>query len=852
MPHPSHPKTLPTHTPFSGHLRQMMARYHQQIGAHVDSTVSDLHARWQAPRASLARTAARFEQQMRAAQASDVTTDVAWLQQAKRLAELKASVQGDVAAFAQGARQIVGSGQVGAISQGQQAAQEALAASVPPGMNYTFGVPPAAVTHQLAGALQDGSPLHSLFQQLGPDAAKQVEGALFTSLALGEGPRVAAQRLMWSADLSAQRAEVIARTELLRSWRSAQLENYRANSDVVSQWMWAADFGPRCCGACIAMDGTYHSLDTELDDHICGRCSALPITRSWAEILGDAGVDASGLNLTETSLDSWDSYLYGKGTASDWFARQEPVIQNQILGPAKAEAYRAGDLALKDLVGVRQSAEWGPSIQELSLKQLGMDAQSYLGDARAGGTAETLADHATLTDAMQGTPAHLATEAPLAMPPAWIDWARGQADEWYQGVAAAIDQAAAAGGSAEQVASAQAQADAWYAAIERSIASGERPPAMYEQLWDIRREEAIAVAEGRAEWLPQREMAAAEGEQAATSFGSVDEILARQNAVDDLYNVPLGDPTTMERENPEAAAVGAAEMDKMLGILAGELKDDKGFMKLARYFGYDSDQIAANMVTWENAVRAVEHGGDWVTDEDRAIAALTRVEAKDWAKEQTLKGSIYDMLERYHSAPASDGNITVWNADPFQVAVIEATAREFGITAAHNYFTTDQLAGALDEYGPYMKGLQAWLRQMHTDTQAWFSDQGITEVQIFRGLRWNEGTQPIGVDWNGGLTDNFITSQPIASWATHAEVAYDYASGTGMNFFDVETPDYSVVLVARVPVDQILSVGYTGLGSTPLRETMVMAGDYPIYAIPFAQTDAPGVDAIYQQMAGQQ
>ena len=398
--------SLPPYEPQPSYLRSLMHDYHQQINARAQSAVDDLQQRWVSVRAALNADIARLQQQMETAIAHGDKITYAWLADAQRLAALKASVEGNIAQFADATRQLVADGQLSALDLGTNAAQEALAATVPPGVAYTFGVPPADVLHAQAGALSPSSPLTALFAQLGPDAAKSAQAALFTSVALGEGPRAAATRLFWNTNLPRQRAEVIARTEILRSWRGAQMENYRANQDVVSGWQWSADFSDRTCGACIAMDGTIHDLSEDLDDHIMGRCSALPITKPWSDILAGTGADTSGL--TETSIASWDSYLYGNGFAADWFEGLAPEVQNSILGPAKAEAYRAGDLDLKQLAGVRRDPVWGDSIQEVSLKQLGMDAQEYLAAARANGTESVVADAEALAQAQAGTPAAMA------------------------------------------------------------------------------------------------------------------------------------------------------------------------------------------------------------------------------------------------------------------------------------------------------------------------------------------------------------------------------------------------------------------------------------------------------------
>ena len=111
---------------------------------------------------------------------------------------------------------------------------------------------------------------------------------------------------------------------------------------------------------CLAMDGQVFDLSVDFESHVCCRCAPVPITRAWSDILGAAGVDASGIE--ETSLDM--------PPASDWFDNQSAAVQRQILGPAKLAAYQDGAFTLKDLVGTAQSSTWGGSRYEKSLKDV--------------------------------------------------------------------------------------------------------------------------------------------------------------------------------------------------------------------------------------------------------------------------------------------------------------------------------------------------------------------------------------------------------------------------------------------------------------------------------------------------
>src|SRR5690242_1226914 len=133
-----------------------------------------------------------------------------------------------------------------AATLGNEAGQALLRATVPHGISYTFGVPsPGAIAH-LSGSIAPTSPLGKVFRGWGADAAKAARSTLLTDLARGIGPRQVARNLARAAEIPLQRALVISRTSMLDSYRSANLANYQANSDVVEGWVWLASLGSAC------------------------------------------------------------------------------------------------------------------------------------------------------------------------------------------------------------------------------------------------------------------------------------------------------------------------------------------------------------------------------------------------------------------------------------------------------------------------------------------------------------------------------------------------------------------------------------------------------------------------------
>jgi hypothetical protein len=780
-------------------------------------------------------------------------------------------------------------------------------AGVPPSMLFNRPNPDAIA--QWVGRAGNGHPLGDLFANFGAEATQQARKEMLLGLSMGANPRAMAGGIANALGISRSRATIISRTEVLGSYRSAAHETYRANSDVISGWIWSAG-GANPCAMCMGMDGLQFSLEEELVDHPCGKCAPIPITRSWDDILDPLGIDSS--DMLETSMGAKGAYETGE----ERFARMSSQQQRAILGTQTGyDAYKRGEVTLRDFIGKRPAENGFPaSYYQKSLKELQIptrQAQRLVEPSpmiQEGLRAGTLRYHdlgkITPEDQMpvwakqseasrnvyqilrNGLPydmmAHeqgllitnleqmLREELPVNVRAAVERQLQmlGQQVERLTTAGTKLNDLGTLSGARQEVRDAQKALrlaeDAVRSDYSRSP-QGLLSSALENDGRVLRAQARLEAAQARVAELRQIERqtvgaAARETEQVAireAPFGTVDDIIAREVAQERLYEgVPMGDPQTIEKENPAAAALGGEHMQQMLGNLATELKDNGAFMRLARNFGYNQDSIDASLTSWANAKRYIESGETYLAKypadqaEMERLAAMTRAEAQAWAKDNALQNSIYDMLDQFHSLPAAASeDITTWNADPFQIAIFEAARTEFGLgNLVHDYYTADDVAKMMDVYGTYRNGIRALVRQMYTDTQKYFEQQGITELRVFRGLRWIEGKQPEGVDWGEGMTTNPLLAQSVSSWASNAQIAYDYATGTG-KIFAQEEGDYGMVLAATVPANQIMSMSYTGLGSEPLREIMVLAGDYPVYAVPFTQEEAPGLDVVYRMMA---
>ena len=252
---------------------QLIAR-EQAIAHQIDAAYSGM---WQTLAHKLLRLLDEMQQAEQAAKArGEPFHALLWVRQIRRLDTLLASVQGDMYSFVQAALQLVRGGLPWAAYHGQQDAQALLEASFNNRIGIAFGKPSAQALHELAQRTIS-------FKGMTDDAVIVVRKRLLAGLALGENPRAVARAIeSGMRGVSRSRALTIARTEMVSSYRSAALLNYRANSDVVRGWIWSA--APDACDFCLRMNGSRHDLSETLESHPNCRCAPIPETISYDDV----------------------------------------------------------------------------------------------------------------------------------------------------------------------------------------------------------------------------------------------------------------------------------------------------------------------------------------------------------------------------------------------------------------------------------------------------------------------------------------------------------------------------------------------------------------------------------------
>ena len=187
--------------------------------------------------------------------------------------------------------------------------------------------------------------------QLQAEATVQMERELIRAVAMGDNPRDAARAMVQAVQGAFNggltRAMVIARTELLDAYRRAAQTEHNQHRDLLTKWQWVADLSERTCRSCLSMHGSLHDLDEPGPlDHHQGRCSRVPVTKTWKEL----GIDAPE-----------PAGMVKPGDGEKWLSNQPESVQRDILGSRGYDAWKSGEWPSSDWAVRRESSGWRDS-----------------------------------------------------------------------------------------------------------------------------------------------------------------------------------------------------------------------------------------------------------------------------------------------------------------------------------------------------------------------------------------------------------------------------------------------------------------------------------------------------------
>ena len=324
--------------------------FRQAIVRRDDATLARLAASWRAASADLEAEARRVFAKIAEARLAGQPVSAAWLYRERRAALLLEQIADTLDAYAADAAALILDE---AMVAARAAASDALDLARAAGADLddrTWAWWSRSAAEQAAANAQSVVP--QLLAAAGDAARVAAEDALIRAVVLGWNPRRAARSVGDALDVGRHRSLLIARTEVLRTYRESSRAAWQS-SRVVEGWVWVAALDRRTCAACWAMHGTLHRVDEAMGTHPACRCVQVPKTADWAR------VDPALGGAPETSI--------RVEAGPDVFRRLPGDDQRRVLG-AKWEAWRDGRIDLADVVRATSHPVFGAGLREGSVR----------------------------------------------------------------------------------------------------------------------------------------------------------------------------------------------------------------------------------------------------------------------------------------------------------------------------------------------------------------------------------------------------------------------------------------------------------------------------------------------------
>ncbi|KAA9018293.1 minor capsid protein [Sphingobium limneticum] len=145
---------------------------------------------------------------------------------------------------------------------------------------------------------------------------------------------------------SRRSAQTVVRTATGHISNVAAQATWEANSNVVKGWQFLATFDSRTTVTCAGLSGQVFPIGKGPmpPRHPNCRSHSLPVTKSYREM----GLDLDDVPPGDRA--SMDGQVAGDLRFDDWLTKKGDKMQDQILGPTRAQMFRDGKLKLADLI----------------------------------------------------------------------------------------------------------------------------------------------------------------------------------------------------------------------------------------------------------------------------------------------------------------------------------------------------------------------------------------------------------------------------------------------------------------------------------------------------------------------
>lgn len=202
------------------------------------------------------------------------------------------------------------------------------------------------ITRELKVGLSQGETVDELVRRV-----RGAEPDVFESAFGGEGTLQQANRSCRS----------VVRTAVSQVTNDAREETYKLNTDVVDKVQIVATLDMRTTDICRSQDGKVYPVDSgpRPPFHFGCRTVTVPVTKSWADLKLSTKARARP-DLQERA--SMDGQVAASVTYPQWLKSQPAAVQDEVLGPRRAELFRSGRVTIE-----RFTDDGG---RRLSLKEL--------------------------------------------------------------------------------------------------------------------------------------------------------------------------------------------------------------------------------------------------------------------------------------------------------------------------------------------------------------------------------------------------------------------------------------------------------------------------------------------------
>ena len=312
--------------------------YREQLERNEDQAIKRMSRYWVRMERQLQDSFTLLVQEIADLQSKGQAVPVQYVYNMRRYQDMLAQIQKEMPGYQMTVEEIITETQKQNYILGLENAQAVLRASDPSDDTWNQVGKDAAET--MAGFAGNGAPLAQLLQHDYGDMTASVTDALVTGVGLGKSVQTVAQEMRDAMGMEYSRSVRIARTEINRSYRLANAEQYR-KSGVVEKVLRLC-YPPTACLACLVMDGD-ECPNGVYEDHPNGKCSTIAVNIGGHYPEWEHGVD--------------------------WLKNQTEPDQRRIMGDARYEMWQQG-VPLREMVTMRVNPVWGGSPSMVSIADL--------------------------------------------------------------------------------------------------------------------------------------------------------------------------------------------------------------------------------------------------------------------------------------------------------------------------------------------------------------------------------------------------------------------------------------------------------------------------------------------------